>query len=560
MLLAWPSAFRSPSVARPFRLLAVLLLCASSLAACDALGEPERFYNDDAQPPMVAGFDFADLVPGQHLAGVVQLRLNLDSLAGRIVKVEFWVDDRLVEARTSPPYAFTLITPAFPDGERLVSVRVDLAGRRGGLLEMAGMPDLLFAIPLMFDQTPPARVRGVTARMEGNRPLLSWTPSTQQNVYAYVIHRFRPRLPLNDSWVPVDTIYDRTASSFLDVPYSEGIGGVGHYRVLAWNRHSMSPPSDEVTLTYGDARPALYQHGNGGAFSADGRTLYTTTFTELVAYATDDHRELRRVTFASRWPDGLPPLQIVADPAGAELFALVQVNGIYRYRVQVLDAATLAVRRSFLLPSGVFRVAPGPAGRLLAAGEGRFHVLDPQSGEVVASSGVELAPEAQVVGPSPDGRSAYVMSPGSPPQGRISRVTLDEAVPRAVAHFERPGGVGMVQVGSDGRLYVYTHPRATVLDGHTLSEVGGFDLGLASGPDLGARAFVVVGGRLYVSAHTGGFLADPSGMVAAFDLATGLRTQTWWFAGTVHRLRTTGTGRLYVDSAWGGSTTWLLSL
>lgn len=483
------------------------------------------------------------------MAGRLLFTLDLDSLPGRVEQVALWVDDQIVATREAPPYAFSLNTPSYPEGEHLVSVRVDVRGRDGGLLGAAGIPDALFAVPLVFDQTRPSRVAGLTATFEGDRPRVQWTASSDPNFYAYIVHRLSPEVP-GSGFAAVDTIYDRATAIYLDTPFDQGIGSFYEYQVYGWNRAEVSPSSSTARVTLGTSVPALNPYNYFGAFSPDGRTIYVSVPGALTAVSTVDYRELGRISdsvLSGYWP---ALRQLIVNPSSAEVYAFTSALAP-RLQMKVLDPVTLSVRRSFVLPSQVVKVAFTPSGAMLGTGEGRFYILDPQTGDVLASSGAELAPYAELVGVSPDGRSAYVLSDG------IQRVSLDDPDLRPAAQFDLPPSSTIIRVGADGRVYIYTHPTVTVLDGQSLQPVAEFSLGLPGGSALTAQTFVVAGSSLFIAHRRTRPDGRPGGTVASFNLATGLQSRTWQFAAPVSLLRTTGAGRLYVDSS---SDTWVIAL
>ena len=552
----------SPLLSHSIRL-ATALFCAASLASCDAIGEPGRFYNDDVRPPTVSVLDAADLTPGQSIAGTVRLTLALDSLASRIDHVVFSVDDTEVATLQRGPYAFTLATESFPEGEHLITVSVYVRNPRGGLLALVGAPEVLLGVPVVFDQRSPSPVVLSSVEVEGDRARLQWAPNRDANFYAYLVVR-RARWTVAPGWPSsrpvVDTLYDRNVTTYLDdpVPASAGYGARAEYEVLVWNRREVSGPSNALVATFGTHISALFPAGPPGAFSADGETIYVPRLEALVAYATTDHRELRRLPYGSISQSGSTFAGVSLHPNGTDLAVLTVENNSYRRRLNIVDAATLSVRRSFLLPEEAFGVQFSENGDVLAAGQRRLYVLDAQTGDVTASSQAVFGSPVHVVGTTADRRSAYVISYADARNAVLHRVPLNTL--ESAGQFTWPQSNGVIGRGPDGKIYVYTHPTVTVLDGQSMAPVGTFGLGLPGGYGNEVRAFVVAAGTLYVSYRLVRPDWSEGGVVAAFDLATRTRRQAWKFADPVDRVRTTGSRWLYVDTWVNENTTWLLPL
>ena len=565
------STFGAFSPDTPLRPSLLLVFALAALAGCDAFGEPERFYNDDAQPPAAGALDLADVRDGQHVAGPVAVALDLDSLAGRVGRVALWVDGQEVESRTGAPFEFTLDTSRYPDGEHTVSAAVYVRESTAGLLGLVGAPAVALSARLVFDQRPPTPVAQASAEIEGDRVRVRWAANDDPNFYAYLVVRSAPWTAFSggpDRVAVVDTLYDQAATDWLDAPFPYTHGVLVEYDVWVWNRAQVSGSAGPLRAVYGTEVRGLYSptETNAAAFSADGQTVYVAAEVGLVAVAAADHRQTAYLGYdeLSRRSRTLPT-RLELGPGDRELWAATD-DGDGASRVTALDAATLRPERSFSLPDGATTFAVGAGGEVYAAGGGRLSVLDGQTGRVTARSEATFGPEARVADVSPDGRSVYVVdyTPGdvyrSP--ATLHRVDVAGAAPRSVATFEwaRPDA-SWLTVADDGRLYAYTGtdsgPKATVLDGRSLAVVREVPLDVAGG---WVASFVVAAGRIYVSVPT--YRPDGrggTGVVSEHDLS-GRRLRSWDFAVPVWRLRTSGAGWLYVDQPIPVTTTWAVPL
>ena len=540
----------------------------AALAGCDAFGEPERFYNDDARPPTVGGLDLAGLRDGQHVAGEVVISLDLDSLAGRVERVALWIDGEEVEARTQAPFRFRVYTPGYPEGAHTVSAAVHVRQPNGGLLNLAGAPSVVLGARLVFDQRPPTPVALTSVELEGDRARLRWTASTDPNFYAYLIVRRAPWTVYSgwpDGLAVVDTIYDRRTTTFVDAPFPDLIGARAEYQVRVWNRQDVSGSPTAVVASYGTQVPGLY--GSESVFSRDGTEVYVWTATSLVAVSAADHGELRRLDHDPLMPGGLVPSDIQVDRTGDELFAAVASGQGFQRRVRVVGAQSFQPLRSFALPDGAVAFALGARGEVYSVGEGRLSVLDGQTGAVTARTEAVFGYPAHAVGVSPDGASVYVVAytaDGYWSRATLHRVDVSGAAPRPAASFDwQQRGGASVQIADDGRLYVVTAGAVTggvtVLDGRSMGQVSGFDLDLGGGSTSDVRGFQVVGERLYVAYQAPNPPGDRGGTVAEFSLS-GRRLRSWAFAVEIGAVRTSGAGWLYVDQTRDGYTTWAVPL
>ena len=514
------------------------------LAGCDAFGEPERFYNDDARPPAVGALDLAGLRDGQHVAGNVAFALDLDSLAGRLDRVVLWIDGSEVASLAHPPFRFSIYTPDYAEGEHAVMVGAYVRRPNGGLLNLAGAPAVALTARLVFDQRPPTPVAGLSVSVSGRRPVLRWDENRDPNFHAYVVYR-RPASYDEVPWRPgpeVATITDRAQTTFLDGDLDEIYGAGAVYHVAVSNRAEVSDPGQPGAALFSAPLLSLRSISGRAAISADGSETYTISGSRLVAVSTRTGAVVRSLDLGSDYSLYTPTRDDVRfDPASGRLYFTVGQGGVW-----VLEASTFAEVGRYPLPFGATRfVVDGD--RLYAVG-GSFpralHVLDATSGAALASAGVGIGwLGAEVAGLSPDGRSAYVMDQTA---GRLVLVRIDVSgdVPRAVER--RVLGYGSewsFGVTPDGRVLVHAYADVEVLDGTTLQSLGKAVPAIENLITTIPVALDVVGDRFYV--------AYP-GAVVEFETASLAQRRTWLFAGGLRGLAASPGGQMAVFGYGGG--------
>lgn len=536
--------------------LAATLVCVVALAGCDSLGEPDRFYNDAALPPTVVGLDAAGLTAGQHIAGTVSLTIDLDSIATRIDRVVFRVDDEDVTTLRQGPYAFTLATETYPPGEHVITVSVYVRTPQGGLLTLAGAPDVLLGVPVVFDQRPPTPVAVTSATLEGARPRVTWTASQDANFYAYVVYRRPTESESSEAWPgeEIATVFDRSQTTFSDAELPAVYGGGATYRVAVWNRRDRALSQASTPVRYGTSYPELVPSTGLVATSLDGQSLYYVAGPRLVEASLATHRLVRTLSLP-----GSPEVyrfenDIHVDPANGRVIAAVRGSG-----VQVVDPAAFASVATYAFPFTAHRFAVA-GGRIYTVdwrdSANRLLVLDAQSGAIVSSSAAVDMGTTAVVGVSPDGRSVYVINATGSSQTMLIRYDVSGPSPRAAER--RPLGYSVynwdVTVAPDGRVFAFVGSTVTVLSGSTLQP-----LSEATPPD-GSRLALTVrlrGNRLYVAYNGTTPWIRGGGEVAEYDATSMQLLRTWRFAEAPKGIAFGGPGELL---AFSPSATWSVPL
>ena len=497
-----------------------------------------------------------DLVPGQHVAGTVAVSLNLDSLAGRIDRVVLRVDDQEVATVRQRPYAFTLATPSFPTGDHVVSVSVYVRNSAGGLLALVGAPDVLFVVPVVFDQRRPTPVSLTSVDLQENRPYLTWAQSQDANFYAYVVYRRPTESEAPETWpgVEVATLFDRTQTAFLDEMLPAVYGSGATYRVAVWNRQDHALSNTALTARYGTSVPNIAPTTGLAIQSRNGQSLYYVAGPRFAEASLDSRRIVRFLDLPSNANLYRFENDIHIDPTTGRIVAAVRGAG-----VRVVDAGTFEPVATYSLPYQAYRFALS-GGKLYTVDwyeyANRLLMLDAETGAVVAMSGVLEAVTTAVVGASPDGRSVYVVDAPGWTQTSLTRYDVSGASP--VPAERVPLGYSVydwdVTVAEDGRVVAFIDGAISVFDGPTLARRPETVIVPASGL---AEAVRVRGDRLYAT-YRGSSLSIPgAGEVAEYDASSLRLLRRWQFAEAPRGIAFGAPGELLVFSP---SATWSVSL
>jgi hypothetical protein len=535
-----------------------------ALAGCDALGEPERFVNAEAQPPTVGALDLGRLQPGQHVAGPVAFTLGLGSLSGRVESVRVFVDGEPAEGveRTSAS-SFQLDTRAYDEGPHTVAVEVRLADSDLGLLGVVDAPDVVLSAPLVFDQRPPTPVEVTSVAFEdGLRPRVTWTESADANFYAYLVVRQRIDGTYGTEYgeVAVDTVYDRSQTSLLAAPVPDVAGAQAYYHVRVWNR-VREARSQSVGVVYGPARSDLRAVAGVAARSADGSRFYVHGSGGVTEVSAVTLEPLRTRLLLGLGP---PPLggarsDLHLDPNTGRLYA--STDGPFA----ILDVETFEEIEPFDMPgeTGPFELVDG---QIYTVDGGTLYAVDASTGEVTAAlEGAFGADHSAVLARSADGRSLHVLDGGEGLYGpaALVRVDLSEAGPRPAETHPLPplgmNGIGVeagVAVADNGRVVLLLSQTVTVLDGQDLRPLARFTSERAD-PEVGSRAVAVRGDRAYAVFYGPAGPYGSGAEVVELDLDGLQPLRRWPFRDAPTGLTFSASGDLVV---FGQEHTWTLPL
>ena len=172
----------------------------------------------------------------------VWISLDLDSLVGRVERVEAGVDGEGLGPVEGLPRRFFVRTDEYPEGEHTVSV-AGLPPRPGpgGSSGWRGAPAIVLTVPLVFDQRPPTPVAGhVGPRSRATGRGVRWGASDDANFYAYLVVRHAPWSETvgGFGWLPVvDTPLRPERDGSTSTPPSRRSTAPGaDYDVRVWNR------------------------------------------------------------------------------------------------------------------------------------------------------------------------------------------------------------------------------------------------------------------------------------------------------------------------------------
>lgn len=228
-------------------MLTTIIGASFGLYSCN-ITNPSAYINKSAHAPVLSQIAVHGVQPGQAVHGTITV--SIDSLPPtlKVWKVELYESDTLRSGAYGPPYNLTLDTRNLPGGLDTLVINILLAqdstlGLLNGLI-LTTSNDLRFSlsIPVVVNNSLPGGPQNVSC-VWNSYPVLSWSPSQDQDFRAYIVHRYWPG-------ALVDTIFDRATTSFSDQSIQPVYGSCVGYTVSIWNGYSESA-SDSVYLVHG---------------------------------------------------------------------------------------------------------------------------------------------------------------------------------------------------------------------------------------------------------------------------------------------------------------------
>jgi hypothetical protein len=369
-------------------------------AGCDFVQEPDRFIDESVQLPVVAAVDFSSIRSGQHLAGRVDLTVDLDTLTGSIERVVLTVDGQPVDEAMQAPYLLSAPTTEFQDGPAALGLEIYPTDGSGGLLGLAGAPSVVLVTPVVFDQRPPTAVEDLRVTWESSDVTLDWTPNTDPNFYAYVIVR-------EDTWsdkpnggsmfgpqtTVLDTLLDASIRSYENAGAPTVYGFTSTYRVYASNRAQLAEPA-ETTARYGDATGIEAEAYDRLAYSGISHPsldlIYSSDGTRLYVENASDGSTLTSIDLIEHLQD--PSLAGTADVVGIRqdgrevyVFAADPASGISTTELLAFSATEQPtfLRPLSAFPDDAFGLRLGPDGTVVAQKNGEYSVYNTDDGALV---------------------------------------------------------------------------------------------------------------------------------------------------------------------------------
>lgn len=223
-----------------------LICCAVCLFSCNFFTAPDPFTNTEARQTAEAEQGgILNFKAGQHVGGLITITVVPNTPPSESVnEVTLFIDTTLVGSVSAPPYSFVINTAKWPQTSHVIRSFIWTAYNHLGLeASLQGSPSEAFETTLVFDPTLPIAPSNVSVRNSNGHPQLSWSGSAFSNYFCYVIER---------NGIPVDSLFSRSDSTFLDAAYTlSDFDNVG-YNVGASSGGAIAyaPP---VSLQYGQS-------------------------------------------------------------------------------------------------------------------------------------------------------------------------------------------------------------------------------------------------------------------------------------------------------------------
>lgn len=446
--------------------LGAVLLSVGQILSCD-LNEPTgRFFNSSAHPPQVGTLNIREIRNGQHIAGTVEITFTADSITVPISKVRIFIDGEWSMEISTPPYVFPLNTENYPQGSHVISIGVYEPNPDLGLYNIAEVPSILYSTTIVFDQARPTPIAliSVVWDLQSRAPRLTWQASGDSNFYAYIIGR-QANFP---SPTLIDTVYDRSTTTYVDTSLHQIYGVTATYYVFVTNR-VFTGSGNEMAIHFGETLPVIpniYSYFPTRPITSPSRNeMYVMGSDSVYAVSTITNAILRRIKLTPSGFSYLTSFALAKD--GSRLFV-----GNVQQRLLVLDVNTfdtVLTRTLSLLPSVM---VAGRANRLYVADGQYINVLNANTGAFINRIAITYAGDMAI---SPDTTTLYVAQgygQGLQPVYKIDirtdslRIELQSA----------PSIIRTMQLSSDGqRLYIGqvqeppAHGYVSILDAQTLA-------------------------------------------------------------------------------------------
>lgn len=266
----------------------MLLVTGSAFLAGCEINAPEPSLVHQANDIQITTTEFDGIGAGEPVAGTIRLSIPPGLAPFEIARVKFYVDSTEVYTSYDPPFTYDLNTTSYPQGDHLVFLEVYERNPSLGLFNLLQAPRLVCGNSMIFDQTPPASIGGLTVSWDGMISI-RWNPLTtpafrnywlRVRVHSdymgdsfvfdrYIFDRDSTEWRLSSSWLPGVTVEAYiTADNGAQIgPFSFASGMVGTaLPVSASIRSFWNHPSTNETYAWGwDNR--MY------VLSADGSTV-----------------------------------------------------------------------------------------------------------------------------------------------------------------------------------------------------------------------------------------------------------------------------------------------
>jgi hypothetical protein len=224
----------------------ILILLSLAGISCN-ITEPEPFENPAAHAPTITNARVRGIQPGQHIAGIFLLSVDSVVSSAPIDHADLYINGLIVGSSASngslQRYEFSVDTRGFTDREYTLQILFVLKKDPSlGLLNLLSQIGISVSASVFFDNAAPTKPKNIQW-VWINHPTCTWSQNQDPNFRGYIIRRSTPT-------ALVDTIPDRSVTSFVDTSLRPVYGEQAVYVVSAWNG-STETAADPVTATYG---------------------------------------------------------------------------------------------------------------------------------------------------------------------------------------------------------------------------------------------------------------------------------------------------------------------
>ncbi len=269
------------------RKLFLFVLSSLILHSCTLITEPGRIYNQNAHPPEIVIYNFDNIPPGKHINGTIVINFDPFDITSNVKTVKVFVDTIPIVTANNLPYQFYFDTNNLPEGTHNLSFYVYLEDDSTGLLSLAGAPSRIYVVSIFIDRTPPDSVTITDPVIENDRIQISWTESVNDNFLAYIFFKSVG----DDDFVPVDTIYEKTETSYSDTSIADIAGLKYQYKVNVTTDPEFANQASSNVVTCYSGNPFKFNFSSfqeGPIVSGIKERVYFIADNKLLSFSAND--------------------------------------------------------------------------------------------------------------------------------------------------------------------------------------------------------------------------------------------------------------------------------
>ena len=169
----------------------------------------------------------------------------------------------------------------------MLSFYVYLEDDSTGLLSLAGAPSRIYVVSIFIDRTPPDSVTITDPVIENDRIQISWTESVNDNFLAYIFFKSAG----DDDLVPVDTIYEKTETSYSDTSIADIAGLKYQYKVNVTTDPEFANQASSNVVTCYSGNPFKFNFSSfqeGPIVSGIKERVYFIADNKLLSFSAND--------------------------------------------------------------------------------------------------------------------------------------------------------------------------------------------------------------------------------------------------------------------------------